>query len=164
MGSTLSLASVAAMFAGGAVFAAEAIGAGAVGRGAAAGADMAGADAAGVDVPSSVANCSTVPVADSSAAVGSTLGQATREFILSARRTGRWVFHLAVRSAVASSPAVGSLSSACARCSNGLFLDAPVYEARAADVIRRDRRIGRLRSAQPRYRQQARSSRQSTPR
>jgi hypothetical protein len=35
-------------------------------------------------------------VAGASVAVGSTLGQATREFILSARRTGRWVFDLAV--------------------------------------------------------------------
>jgi hypothetical protein len=42
---------------------------------------------------SSVANCSTVSdVVRSSAAAGSTLGQATREFILSASRVGRWAF------------------------------------------------------------------------
>ena len=93
---TLLRSSVAAMFTGGSAFAAEAVGAGVVGRGAAAGAE-AGADVAGVDMVSSGANCSTVSdVAGASVAVGSTLGQATREFILSARRTGRWVFDLAV--------------------------------------------------------------------
>src|SRR5262249_14416853 len=59
------------------------VGAGIVGRGA-------GAEAGAV---SSVANCRTDSEAVRSlAAAGSTLGQAMREFILSARRVGRWTF------------------------------------------------------------------------
>jgi len=78
--STLLRSSVAVIFAGGTVFAVELVKAGIVGQGAAAGADPV----------SSVANCSTVSeLARSSVAAGSTLGQATREFILSARRAGR---------------------------------------------------------------------------
>jgi hypothetical protein len=81
VGSTLLRSFVAAIFAGGAVFAAE--GVGIVGR----------AVAAGAGSVSSVANCSTVcELARSSAAAGSALGQATREFIFSARRAGRWGF------------------------------------------------------------------------
>jgi len=77
---------VAAIFAGGTVFAVAAVEAGAVGLGAAARAGSV----------SSVANCSTVSeLARSSVAAGSTLGQATREFILSARRADRRAFEFA---------------------------------------------------------------------
>lgn len=77
---TLLRSSVAAIFAGGTVFADEALESGTVRRDATAGAGSV----------SSVANCSTVcEVACSSVAGGSALGHATREFILSARRVGR---------------------------------------------------------------------------
>src|SRR5690242_1934679 len=95
MGSTLSCWSVATTLVGCVVFAAEAGGAAAVARGGAAGAEVV---RAGVVAPeSSVANCSTFSDATGrSAAVGSTFGQATREFIFSARRACRsCVFALA---------------------------------------------------------------------
>src|SRR5262249_2098098 len=80
--STLLRSSIAAIFAGGAGFA--------VGVG---GAGVGPDSAAGAGAASSVANCNTVCEAiRSSAATGSTLGQETREFILSARRAGRWGF------------------------------------------------------------------------
>jgi len=81
--SPLSRSPVAAIFAGGAGFAIAVVGTDVVGRAAAAGAGPA----------SSVANCSTISeLARSSAAAGSAFGQAIREFILSARRAGRWTF------------------------------------------------------------------------
>ena len=75
--STFSRSSVAAIVAGGAVFAVEVVEAGVVGRGAAVGA---GSVLFGCELQHGF------EVARSSVAAGSALGQATREFILSARR------------------------------------------------------------------------------
>lgn len=156
--STLLRSSVAAIFAGGVAFALEMVGAGIAGPGA-------GAEAGAV---SSVANCSTVSEAvRSSAAVGSTLGQATREFILSARRVGRWAFEFA--------PTIGRRFSS----GRAIFVVALCWvltwlvacagfwcACGGRNPARWVCRIGRwrLRSARPRYRQQIRSPRRSTPR